>query len=1162
MADLRISLLGTPSILVENQPFDTDRRKAIALLAYLAVTGKTQPRQQLAAFFWPDYDRDSAFAYLRRTLYELNKGLGSGWLLTDRESAGFDTSTGALVDTQVFERELAASSSSDDPLPHLETAVAQYKGEFMAGFFLQDTEPFEDWLRLQRENHRRNFATVLERLVAIYEQRAAWEPALKHGLAWVGLDDLNEAAYRAVMRIYASMGDRSSAIRQFEICAQKLREDLKVKPQPETTALYELIRTGSFEGAKRPVELLKAEGKNVTNLHLPVLTTPFIGRRSEIEQVKELILNPNNRLVTLFGPGGAGKTRLSIQAASEVCDHFPDGVWFTSLVAVQTTEGILPAIAKALNFSFHREEETHRKQILEFIAEKKLLLILDNIDKLVSAKTASMLVEILTSSESLKLLVTSRERLNVQAEQVFPVPGMHMPTPAEAAEWTDPEKQAAPFSAMQLFINKARRVKPDFMLNHENATAVAEICQLVSGMPLGLELAASWMELLPPEEIKDEMRRSLDFLETDQPDVPDRQRSIRAVFDYSWKMLNDSEREIFLALSVFNGSFTREAAQQVSGAALRGLLSLANKSWLQQVQGGRFHLHPLLQHYGLDLLRQNDQKWKNACERHAHYYAQFVVEQTRRLHSAEQLAALEDLSEEFDTNVKAAWEWLAAEGCWTEIREKMVLGCFEFGTMRWRSDDFIVLLRNTRLKLERLEGREELLTRAIIGIAEINFEEMWAFMENRPADRTAALWNTVEENNLADLMGIWYVLLGKIYAMQNPSRQVEDKIEKAIERIREQKDPWLLGMALLLQASLWGGFPKGESLGKTDQYMQEALKIFKELGTIYELSEILRSMAEIAIKKKLPMDEIIDLYRQAQEFSTKLNDLVGIGMIYFSMGNLFFQRGRAEEGFMTLHNMRQVFEQIGNQRMVGMSLSWESIWATRYSNFEHALETRQRDMEHSQKYWSQAVYFWNLLEMGEVYRIFGNQKKALEYFETAHENFQRINMKLGLGHYQRGLGDIAMLECRYTDALKHYQDYQYFAEQDNHEWSIAQAFLKQAWAYAHLGEVEKSRRNNYACLKRLQNADEVAMELMALLCEARCLAEEGNIEPAVALAAFVSGHPITWNETRTLAKALLASHTHKLDSQALRKAYSRFQGRDVRELTSVWLTDYERQGAR
>jgi hypothetical protein len=388
--------------------------------------------------------------------------------------------------------------------------------------------------------------------------------------------------------------------------------------------------------------------------------------------------------VTLFGPGGIGKTRLSIQVASEIGYRFRDGVWFVPLATIQSADGIFPEVAKSLNFSFHPEEnqenETPRQQLLEFLQGKQLLLILDNIDQLVSKGAAEQLIEILTGAESIKLLVTSRARLNLPAEQVFPIPGMHVPTPAEVAVWCDPAAQAPQFTAVKLFLDRARRIQPGFTLNQENAAAVAEICQLVDGMPLGIELATSWLELLPPEEIKAEIRRSLDFLETVQPGIPDRQRSIRAIFDYSWKLLNENERTIFLSCACLS---TVSAGRPPSKSAVhpaRTLLSLVNKSWRSRWKG-RFQLHPLLQHYGLELLRQDELAWRKACDRHAAYFAGFVAEQSRRMQGPEQLAALDDF-QEFDTNVKSAWDWLVTAGALGRAARSMLMGLFQFGMIR------------------------------------------------------------------------------------------------------------------------------------------------------------------------------------------------------------------------------------------------------------------------------------------------------------------------------------------------------------------------------------------------------------------------------------------------------------------------------------------------
>jgi predicted ATPase/DNA-binding SARP family transcriptional activator len=1153
MPSLTISLFGHPKIQIDGKIFDTDRRKAIALLAYLVVSGKQQPREHLAALLWPDYNRDSAFAYLRRTLFEINNRLGKGWIKSDRHAAWFNFSAETHSDVTVFESELAAARLSEDPVPHMEAAVAQYKGEFMDDFFVQDTEPFEDWLRQQREICRCEYAGALERLAAVYEQNGSWELALQHAKALVALDDLNETAHRAVMRVYAGMGDRSTACRQYEVCVQALKDGLAIEPQPETTALFESIRMGSFEGVPGSAGASTSETRAASNVRLPALTTPFIGRQAEIEQVKELLINSRRRLLTLFGPGGSGKTRLSIQSAFESGDRFPDGVWFVPLATVQAAVGIVPALAKALEISFYKDEDSPKQRLMDYLRGKRLLLILDNLDQLVGPETANLLIEILEEAEGVKLLVTSRIRLNVQAEQIYPVSGMRMPTKSEVVSWEDPETQAQPYSAVQLFLDRARRIKPDFFLDQNQAVAIADICQLVNGMPLGLELAASWLELLPPREIAAEIRRSLDFLETTQADVPERQRSIRAVFDYSWRLLNQVEREAFLSLSIFVGSFTREAAQQVSGASLRTLLSLANKSWLLQAENGRFQLHPLLQHYGQEQLQRDEKSWQNICERHAAYYAGYVAEQFVRMRGPDQIAALNDLSEEFHTNIRAAWDWLVEKERWPLIREKMLPGFNQFGMMRWRSDEIISWMRKARLKINPGLGIEEKLTFVIVGTIEVYFEENWGFKENHPEDRIASLYQLAVDEDLADALGLWFVMLGKMYITRHADPKAEAMLDAAIEGIRQQGDPWLLGSALLMRSVAWEQFPTEDANLK----LQEALNIFRKLGTIHEQAIILDLMAHNARARKLPLEEVAELFQQAQQYYAKANDPYGIGVIYWDLGDLYLNRGRPQEGFDAYHKMQRTLEQLGDLRMVGENLHWESLWATRHSTFQHALETRQRGIEQYQKYLGQTSNFWNIFEMGEVYRIFGDPKRALGFYEEAGAYFKRIDFSLGQGYYQRAFGDIAMEEGRYTEALEFYETYQSLAEQENHMWSIAQASLRLAWVYAHLGDIQSSRDSIYRCLQLLLDADEVNLSLTALLCEARCRAEEGKIDSSAALADYVVKHPITWNETREQAEALLTDLSGKFFEHTLETRDSHLQGREIRELTNEWLADYQ-----
>jgi tetratricopeptide (TPR) repeat protein len=259
--------------------------------------------------------------------------------------------------------------------------------------------------------------------------------------------------------------------------------------------------------------------------------------------------------------------------------------------------------------------------------------------------------------------------------------------------------------------------------------------------------------------------------------------------------------------------------------------------------------------------------------------------------------------------------------------------------------------------------------------------------------------------------------------------------------------------------------------------------------------------------------------------------------------------------------MQQIFEQLGDQRMLADSLHWESIWAARYSTYEHATETRQRSMDLRQKGRNQTVYFWCIFEMGDVHRIFGNHLKAREFYEEARRSFERIQLILGLGYCQRGLGDLDLQEGRYADALQHYQSFYAYAAQDNHLWSMVQASAKLALANAHLDEIEQARRDLFHCLDPLFLGRDSGLELMGFLAEAQCLFEEGKFEAAVALAGFITENPLTWNESRHLARAMLARLEDKLDEAAYQEATHRMQGMDVHQVTTAWLAGYEAQGA-
>lgn len=381
-----------------------------------------------------------------------------------------------------------------------------------------------------------------------------------------------------------------------------------------------------------------------TILNLPAQPTPFIGRENDLTKICARLTDDACHLVTLVGPGGIGKTRLAVQVALQSQSNFQDGVCFVPLQPVSSAQFLASALAEGLRLQrFGREDE--RTQLIRYLREKNLLLVLDNFEHLLE-EGAGLLTDMLEASPGLKLLVTSREVLNMRQEWVWPVSGMAVP---ENSYVQAPEA----YSAVRLFVEHARRIRPDFTLDNEQ-DSVIRICQQVAGMPLALELAASWLKVLPCKDIADEIQRGLDFLQTNLRDIPQRHRSIHAVFEQSWHLLADKERDVFKRVTVFQGSFTREAAEAVAGASLRILSALVDKSLLNVNDQGRYHLHELLRQYGQEKLEQDAELAAQTRDAHCDYYAEFLRVRTSDIQAKRQRAASAEIAAELE-NVRSAW---------------------------------------------------------------------------------------------------------------------------------------------------------------------------------------------------------------------------------------------------------------------------------------------------------------------------------------------------------------------------------------------------------------------------------------------------------------------------------------------------------------------------
>lgn len=1124
MSPLRLSLLGPVSITNNDKSLSHfPRKSALALLIYLTEIGpKHAPtREYLGELLWPWMAPENGRQNLRQTLYEIKKSLpvqeNPAPILITRHTLQRNPQAYIELDTQIFEQTLQTPT-----LENLQQAVTLYRGDFLTDFYLPDSTDFENWVHTRREYYRRHYQEALGNLITLSPANPDYARRLLES------DPFHEEAARKLMQMLAKNGARTEALQVYETLRQQLKNELGVKPQAETIDIYEAILSGKLEFQRIPTDI---PAKPRPPLHLPISLTPFIGRRPEVEQIKAFVQNPAHRLITLTGPGGVGKTRLSIQAASEVGDAFPDGVFFAPFAPVQTVEGVLSALALAVDFSFY-QEDARQKQLLDFLREKRLLLILDNFEHLLNA--APLVSALLTNAPEVKLIVTSRIRLNVWGEQLYPVSGMHTPNIEEASHWDDPETQVKSFSGMQLFLDCARRVRPDFTLTPETLAPMVEICQLVQGMPLALELAAAWLELLGPKEIAEEIRRSLDFLETDQAGVPVRQRSIRAVFESSWKLLNAGEREAFLRLCVFVGSFSREAAQQVSGNSLKTLLGLANKSWIQQTEGGRFQLHELMRQYGEERLKANPAAWIEAKTHHANYFAQFVAGQSERMKGPDQRAGANAVELEFETNIRAAWDWLVEEKRWEDIFTHLITGLFQAKKVRNRYFELHPWLRDARLSMTALPEGERDLAAAMIGAVELDVEEAAQYTDPARMDRLRHIWEVVREQGLEERLGLWFVFLAGVVWQRNLDPEVKALLGKAVDRLREQGKAWELGWALTIQAGT-------NLLIMDEKQLLEAQSIFQKLGPPLEQGIVAEFLGDLARSQNRSIAEVENYFRQASAFYLTLGDhfyLPTVNLAYY-----YLKCGETEKAFTLLREQQQKYEQIGNLWCLASDLHWESLFAVRYSTRDHAVTTRNRTTALWKKLGIEAEhpanFAFTIYALGEAYRIFGETEKAREVFARARTGFEKANLEQGLGFWHCSQGDMALKEGRFTEALDHYQKYNEYFVRENHIWGITQSYGKLALAYAYLGHLAAARTEMRKSLGYMRALREFDLELMALLAEPVCLIKEGKFGQAIELAAFIANHPVSWNETRWQAQELLDWAAQGLSEEMIQAAMER-----------------------
>jgi diguanylate cyclase (GGDEF)-like protein len=438
----------------------------------------------------------------------------------------------------------------------------------------------------QREHYFRQLLTLLQHMISYHQTVGDYKKAQEFAFRQVNLAPLEESAHRQLMMLLVQEGRRSAALEQYHTCRKILENELGVDPDIETTSLYEKIKSGQ---PFRP----RTFHRKPVQTNLPTQFTRFVGRETEISWFMDCLDSGIYRFIAVVGMAGVGKTRLAIQLGSSLLNQFPDGVWFVPLTTVNSVDDIVPAIMNALGIAQNDKPPSDVLNI--YLRNKEALLIIDNFEHLMAG--ADVLFNLLRNAPKVILIVTSQLRMNYQAVSSLYLRGLPYPQDPAAPDLVN-------YAAIKLFISRANHSLPGFQIDDGNAGHILNICRLVDGLPLGIELAAASIRNFNPQQIADGLQENLGILSTTLKDMPERHRSIRAAFSHSWNFLAEEEKDAYRKLSIFQGEFSLDAAYSTSGASLQVISSLADKSLIQINSSGNYSIQPLLRQFASEKLSE------------------------------------------------------------------------------------------------------------------------------------------------------------------------------------------------------------------------------------------------------------------------------------------------------------------------------------------------------------------------------------------------------------------------------------------------------------------------------------------------------------------------------------------------------------------------------
>ncbi len=854
MPRLTLQLSGTFSAAIDDTPITKFRSdKARALLAYLAVEADVDHRREtVGLMFWATSPAERARANIRNTLSNLKQ------LLADVPDAL--TITRQTVRLNSAEINLDVTQFSENPQRNID----QYRGNFLGGLSLTDAQDFDEWRLMQQERLHLLAMSTLDDLQAGALAQADYGALADFARQQIFIEPWHESAYRSLLIGLVGQGQQQAASEQYARCRAVMQNELGVELSPETEALWQRLQD---EGVKQPEIPVKAARHN-----LPSALPPFFGRTRELTAITNALANRRYRLLTLTGLGGSGKTRLALAAAQSQLDQFADGVWFVPLAAANTVAQIVPTIADAMSIELAGDGPV-AEQLQRRLKTQETLLVLDNLEQLPD-DAADVINDLLQATEQLVIVATSRRRLQLRIEKLFPIEGL--PVPPE-----DTEAEIDAFASLSLFAEQMVRLNP-FAAAQDDVASMGEVCRLVDGLPLGIELAAAQLEQRSLREIVSVLRGTLRDLQTSMRDVPARQRSLRAVFESSWVLLTEPQQAVLAQLSIFRGGFAFDALRTVVPQATESILArLVAQSLVRELGDGRYGLHPLVREFSAE-----KSPTPAVAHRHSHHYLTTAQSLEERWYGLQFAAAQQEARRDWG-NMDAAWQHAIATPDWP-LLEDSVQGVRSLYRFAVRYREGATLFADAFAQLEPLASQPD--HQRVLG--QIQAALVWFLVQLHDHDsaelavtRTLAYADAIDSPDLA----LDVQLSQQILLTQQDKLDLSLSLSESVIALAQEHDAPLLVARAQLDAGfvhmLKGQFAQGRKL------LQQAEATFREVGNVLDALTALRNVgiANMMLRElesaEKQMLAALDMARQRQDREREIFVIDTLGSVYYQSGD-------------------------------------------------------------------------------------------------------------------------------------------------------------------------------------------------------------------------------------------------------------------------------------